>query len=294
MQLNAQGTSMQKEIKQYLPWLAIGGLGAIFFDAFVLERYFFKVRHYHIGDELGRRAFKMVLLTDLHLRNRLELKYKRLAERIRSLQPDIVLISGDAIDQDGRPEALDVFLSLLDTDIPRVAIPGNHEHKNEATIDEICRIYQKHQVDLLVNKTKTYAVRDTNLMITGLDDSIEGQENFCEAVEGVENAKHHIVLIHSPLQQEKLLRQLRKVNRSRKKEQKLNVSYLFAGHNHGGQVTFFGLFPILLPKGSGHYINGWYNDKKPYLYVSKGFGTSTIPFRFGARAEMTVLDYHYN
>ncbi|ELR68368.1 Putative phosphohydrolase [Fulvivirga imtechensis AK7] len=284
---------MKKEAKQYLRWLVAGALGVAFVDAFVLERYFFRVRRYHIGDQRARKVFKMVLITDLHLRHRLEIKYRRLAARIRALQPDILLISGDAIDQYGRPEVLDNFLSLLDTDIPRVAIPGNHEHKNEATLNDICRIYQKHQVDLLVNATKTYRVQDTSLTITGLDDSIEGQENFSEAIEGVDQVRYHIVLLHSPLQQESLLRQLRKVNRNRKKGEKLNVSYLFAGHNHGGQVTFFGLFPILLPKGAGNYVNGWYNDKKPYLYVSKGFGTSTVPFRFGARAEMTVLDYHY-
>lgn len=79
------------------------------------------------------------------------------------------------------------------------------------------------------------------------------------------------------------------MNQLRNDEEKLNLQYIFAGHNHGGQVRIFGFAPVM-PEKSGHYVNGWYNAKSPYLYVSKGFGTSTLPFRFGARAELTVFD----
>jgi predicted MPP superfamily phosphohydrolase len=47
----------------------------------------------------------------------------------------------------------------------------------------------------------------------------------------------------------------------------------------------------VLPKKSGNYINGWYNKEEPYLYVSNGFGTSEVPFRFGARPEITMFYY---
>ncbi len=82
------------------------------------------------------------------------------------------------------------------------------------------------------------------------------------------------------------------INASLPKDEQLNISYIFAGHNHGGQVTLFGLYAPVLPKKSGDYLKGWYNQEKPYLYLSKGFGTSTLPFRFGARAEITLFYYY--
>lgn len=284
-----------KGIKRNLPWIAAGAVGGILLlDAYVLEKYFFKIKNYDIGNLDGDKRFKIILLTDLHLRNHLVPKYRRLAARIISLKPDIIVISGDAIDQHGNVEGLDKFLSLLKVEVPKVAIPGNHEHKAAPKISTIKKTYQKHGVDLLVNESRGYQVNGTELMITGLDDSIEGEENLSHALENVKYEQHHIGLIHSPLQQESMIRQIQKINHDRKKEDQINISYLFAGHNHGGQITFFGLFPLLLPQGSGNYVNGWYNDQKPCLYVSKGFGTSKVPFRFGARAEMVVFDYYYS
>ncbi|GAB3179827.1 hypothetical protein [Telluribacter humicola] len=42
---------------------------------------------------------------------------------------------------------------------------------------------------------------------------------------------------------------------------------------------------------AGNYVKGWYNQQKPYLYVSKGFGTSTVLLRLGARAEIAMFEY---
>ena len=129
-------------------------------------------------------------------------------------------------------------------------------------------------------------------MITGLDDLLEGDADLFRALDGVKREPHHLALIHSPLQQERLRKDLHRINTDRSEADRINISYLFAGHNHGGQVTFFGLFAPILPPKAGDYVNGWYNDEKPFLYVSKGFGTSTVPFRFWARAEITLLHYY--
>ena len=43
------------------------------------------------------------------------------------------------------------------------------------------------------------------------------------------------------------------------------------------------------PKGSGKYLKGWYDKSNPKMYVSKGIGTSVIPIRLGARAEMVEI-----
>lgn len=276
-------------------WIAGAGVaaGLVLLDALVLEQYLFTVKQFDIGKKhSGSRPCRMVLLTDLHLGKHLAPKYIRLIKRIKKLNADIILLAGDAIDEDGDTRTLDDFFLRLPATIPKVAILGNHEYKNEASVDKLKAIYNKHHIDLLINDSKAYAIGSKRLMVTGLNDFIESTQNFSKAVEGVGKEAMHIALVHSPLQQEKLLAQIETANQSRPVDQKLNIEYIFAGHNHGGQVTFFGLFPLLLPVKSGDYVNGWYNDNKPYLYVSKGFGNSTVPFRFGARAEMVVFNYY--
>lgn len=276
-------------------WIGVTALaaGMVLLDALILEQYLFRIKQFDIGKKNSHsKPCRVILLTDLHLRHRLEAKYKRLIKRLHAIKPDIILFAGDAIDEHGDTQTLDNFFSLLPLTIPKAAIMGNHEYKNEVNIAELKAIYKRHHIDLLINDSKGYQIGSKRLMITGLNDFIESEQHFSKAVEGVGKENMHIALVHSPLQQEQLRRQITSVNSKRSEDNRLNIEYIFAGHNHGGQVTFFGLFPLLLPTKSGDYVSGWYNKSKPHLFVSKGFGNSTVPFRFGARAEMVLFNYY--
>ena len=278
-------------------WLWAAGMataaGLILLDALVLEHYLFKIKEYHIGvKDRNSRSLKILLLTDLHLKHKLSAKYKRLIDKIRTIAPDIILLAGDSLDENGKPEILDDFFRELPALTPKAAILGNHEYKNDASMRSIKDIFAQNKVDLLINKSKAYHFGEEKLMVTGLDDMVESDANFKKAVASVGHEKMHVGLIHTPLLQDKVEEQIPAINKKREKRDELNLSYLFAGHNHGGQVTAFGK-PLILPDKAGHYVKGWYNDKKPYLYVSKGFGNSTLPVRFAARAEAILFHYHY-
>jgi len=69
------------------------------------------------------------------------------------------------------------------------------------------------------------------------------------------------------------------------------VTAMLAGHTHGAQVAAFGYAPVR-PWGSGRYVAGWYRDAWPHLYVSRGIGTSVLPFRPGSPPEVAVFDWH--
>jgi predicted MPP superfamily phosphohydrolase len=83
---------------------------------------------------------------------------------------------------------------------------------------------------------------------------------------------------------------VKRLNEQRMADRQLRFQYIFSGHTHGEQVRFSNLIPFL-PRGSAGYVNGWYKREKPYIYISKGFSTSAIPLRFGARPRMTVFEY---
>lgn len=268
--------------------MAAGGL--LLVDAMFLEKYFFEVKHFTIGNKEGRKKIRLVLLTDLHIKKRLWPYYKRLAHAVNKLQPDIILFAGDMLDGDSRIAPVDTFLGLLRHNIPKVAILGNHDHKDAIEQSTLEATYRKHNCRLLVNETEELVLQGERIVVTGLDDFIEGESCVEEALRDVDREEYHFLLIHSPLQQESVLHHLAEMNKSRGEANAINIGYIFAGHNHGGQVRFFNLVPKL-PIMSGRYVNGWYNAKKPFLYLSKGFGTSTLPFRFGSRSELSVFDY---
>ena len=66
-------------------------------------------------------------------------------------------------------------------------------------------------------------------------------------------------------------------------------SLCLSGHTHGGQITFAGWAPFR-PVGSGHFVRGFYDVPGCRLYVSRGLGTSVLPFRWGSAPEIAVFD----
>ena len=272
--------------------LALGAAGLVLLDSLFLEKYFFEVKEFDIGNKSrSGKKLKILLLTDLHFRHNLFSYYRKLAEKVNQLQPDLLLITGDTLDSTGVVKPVDEFFSLLDQQIQKVAIPGNNDYKADRSLEHLKATYEKHQVNFLVNASRAYTVQGTRLMVTGLDDFIEGESHFERAVKDVGREDHHLLLVHSPLQQEKVKEKMAEINRERSAAFQLNIRYIFAGHTHGGQIRLPGYVPVL-PGMSGDYVNGWYNDSAPYLYVSKGFGASTIPLRFDARSEVTLFNYY--
>jgi len=259
--------------------------------ALILEHIFFAVQSTRIGKTLDCcEPLTMLFLTDLHFRNRLTLKYRKLVAKINQIHPDIILISGDSIDKSGKIEPLEKFLRLLDSQIPKVAILGNHEYQSEVNIQALEDAYEKCNVRLLINETITLSIKNNPLTITGVDDLLKGDADFDEAIKGVGYHPHHFVLIHTPKLQEEIRKKITQLNAERTDSDRLHIYAMFAGHNHGGQVKIGDFVPVL-PPDSGDYIEGWYNDSPPYLYVSRGFGTSRLPIRLGARSEITLFEY---
>ncbi|MDX5346595.1 MAG: metallophosphoesterase [Hymenobacteraceae bacterium] len=281
---------MKNKTKKWIASLLGFGAALVLLDSLFLEKYFFQVKSFNIGRGSGRKKGTFILLSDLHLKNSLLPHYYKLARKVNSLEPDLVFITGDVLDTSGKKSVLNRFLCLLNSDIPKVAIPGNHDHYAKASLQELTEVFACHNGTLLVNQSKVFCVQDVRVMVTGLDDFISGQSDLCKAVDAVGHEKHHILLIHSPLQQEQVKKELAAINSNRSASEQLNISYIFAGHNHGGQVRLPFYVPVLPPK-SGEYVQGWYNRQAPFLYVSRGFGTSTIPFRFDAPSELTVFNY---
>jgi hypothetical protein len=195
------------------------------------------------------------------------------------------------VDRWGTVLPLDRFLQLLPAGVPKAAILGNHDYKSGIDIPTFRRLYARHNGVLLVNESVTYAFGNTRLVVTGLDDARHGVPDLARAVGNLGSTDHHLVLIHRPVQQEDVRQQLPRINAGRSPDRQLHVGYLLAGHTHGGQITFFGYAPYL-PKLSGRYVKGWFNRHSPRLYVSRGFGTSLVPFRYGAPPEITLFHYY--
>lgn len=262
-------------------------------DALLLEHLFFQVKKFKIGNPAGTRYLRILHLSDLHFGSRLGLHHHKLIGRIKKLQPDVLFITGDMVDQNGKLEPLETFLRALDASLPKLGVPGNHDYVSKADVNAIRKVFDNCNGKLLVNETRSLLLANgEEITITGFDDLLQGAPDPKEALAGSTGKKHHFGLIHSPLHFDRITEYLNRRN-GQKPKNPVKINYFFAGHNHGGQITLGNYTPVL-PQKSGSYIEGWYSkEEAPYLYLSRGFGTSSLPIRFMAPAEVGVFDYYF-
>ena len=269
---------MTMSLKKILGVGALLTTGILLANAFWIERYFIRVKEYRINSaKKNVWDIKVVQLSDLHLRS-INRPLQQLAKMLNELQPDLILITGDTIDDAEYTSVLEDFLKLLDKNIEKAAVLGNGEYTGKVNLGLLESIYEGYNTRLLINETKRYLFRGQSISITGTDDFIKGKPDFEAAIKEYQESDYHIVLSHCPEYRDHISRHMDNVK----------VDLVLSGHTHGGQINIMGHIPTL-PDGSGSYLNGWYKEKFPHLYVSKGLGTSIFPVRFGARAEMAVF-----
>lgn len=268
----------------------LSGAGFISTDAFCYEKYFIEKNEFDIGDAGSVSSrIRIVHISDLHLKA-ISWYHDALVQEVNDLKADLLLFTGDTIETNKGLPLIDKLLPMFDHQVRKVAVPGNWEHSNRVDLKELNDIFGQNNGELLINKSETFTFKGKRLIITGVDDMINGNPDFEKAVQDVGGEKNHIILLHCPEYRDHIISEIKRLNRERPEDKQLNIDYIFSGHTHGGQVNLFGFTPFL-PRGVGNYIKGWYKEQLPNLYVSKGIGTSIFPIRLGARAELAVFNY---
>lgn len=276
--------------RNFLQMAAAAGLGLVGVDALVFEPSFIEYTEHTLGEDVSghfRTKATIIQISDLHLRD-LAWHHHDLAEKINAIKPEFLFFTGDIIDKGRNIPLLHEFLNLFNNDMIKIAILGNWERQAVRDMASFRNIYEDHCCDLLVNQSKVYDVRGSRVVVTGLDDLYGGLPDFSGALRNVSRERNHIVLAHCPQHRDFIINDIAAINSTAAEDKKITVDYIFSGHTHGGQVSLFGSIPFL-PRGSGRYVRGWYKDKRPHLYVSRGIGTSMFPIRLGARAEVPVF-----
>ncbi len=222
---------------------------------------------------------RIALLGDLHVGlftrpSRLEKIFGTTA----SLQPDLVLIAGDMIDDD--PYFVPKLLAgarPVAAATPILGVYGNHEMYGDPKA--VAERLRGSRIRLLVNEGFAHG----DLWIAGLSDyaasDVPGLENlkpdFDRALAGKPAASIPIALAHQP----KLIDEA-----SRRR-----IPVALCAHTHGGQLGIrplrWSLAGVFLP-----YHMGLYRIGASQLYVNTGTGYWLVPFRLGMTPEITLIE----
>lgn len=226
---------------------------------------------------------RLVLMSDLHVAGP-ETPPARLARvvgQVNALHPDLVLIAGDFVTEKRTATALygaDAAIAPLAALRPRIgtfAVLGNHDHWLDAKA--VRAALAKARVTVLGNR----AVGVGPLAIGGIDDDSTHHANVAGTVAALgQRGGYAILLSHSP---------------DIFPAVPASVPLVLAGHTHCGQIVLPIWGPIATASRYGtRFFCGVSQEGGKRLIVTAGIGTSILPFRLGAPADVWVIELRGN
>ncbi len=221
------------------------------------------------------RELRIVQLSDLHLQ-KLTGYFERVAALANGLAPDLLLLTGDYLEQARNLKGVRQFLDLLQARHGIYAVQGNWEYWARLEGENLRRQFARAGVELLINERVDLDIQDTPISILGLDYPSTA-DNLTALQQHIDERRVNLLLSHVPAFDHHALGSA--------------VDLILCGHTHGGQVRLPLLPPFYLPRFSGNFYSGLFRvgPAATPLYVSRGIGTSVLPVRFLCPPEITLL-----
>lgn len=235
----------------------------------------------------GLSGFTIAQLSDVHIGVYVGDAELAIAEELlRQTKPDLIVLTGDLLDNDARLALqLGRFARRL-TSLARygvVAVSGNHDYF--AGVGAMADALAAAGARTLRNESLVIGDAAAGFALLGVDDVWARREgggpDLARAVRSLPQLGGRVAPARD------LPRVLLCHNPSFFEEAAGQVALQISGHTHGGQVNL-GIRPAdyLLPGG---WVAGRYDSRGSQLYVNRGFGTVGPPARLGAPPEVTRI-----
>lgn len=270
--------SSEDSIKRYTALIVIAVVSLIVFLGNLNKRNI-EIRSLELTVPKGQcklSELNVVMASDIHLSPvDGEKLLTRIVDKMNSLNPDIVLLAGDIVDDKAEIlEARGIGKSFqkLKTRYGVYTINGNHEFINgvEASV-----LYAE-QLGFRTLRDD-YALIDSSFYVIGREDRVMPQftgkqrKSIKEIIRNINQDYPKILLDHTPVGLEEAERN--------------NIDIQLSGHTHHGQIWPANLITKMI------YELSWGYKKKgnTHYYVSSGAGTWGPPVRTGSRSEIVNL-----
>ncbi len=218
------------------------------------------------------KGLKIAHLTDFHMSGRIGREYfEAVVEHVNAWKPDLILLTGDLIEHTPQFEWIDATFGQLESRLGKFFILGNHDAKIDHE-EMRRRIKQAGLVDLGGIHTTVTTETGTSIILCGDERPwIQGEA----APLPYSQDSLILALIHSPDRFSWAVAN--------------EVQLVLAGHNHGGQVCFPVIGPLLCPSRHGvRYASGSFRRGRTAMHVSRGT-SSLFPIRFLCPPEIGLI-----
>ncbi len=283
------GTSKEKGVPRYYAGACALGITVAYLACGWFFAHHVSRTAYTLATEKDVGSLRIVQIADSHVGNTFSGEgFLTHVQAIQSEHPDIVVITGDYVDDDTSKEdmvAACEALGMLETTYGVYYAFGNHdkgyygsEYRGYSGDDLVAEL-KKNNVAVLQDET---VLLGDGFCLIGRQDRSESQQggrtSMEELVENLDAGTYSIVLDHQPHDYDA--------------QAAVGVDLVLSGHTHGGQ-----LFPF-------NHMGEWLGlDDKTYgleqrggtnFIVTSGISNWAIQFKTGCKAEYVVIDVKGN
>ncbi|MBS0660160.1 MAG: metallophosphoesterase [Verrucomicrobia bacterium] len=223
-------------------------------------------------------GLRVAFLTDLHVGPVADTYLQHVFARVRSMQPDLVVYTGDFVDQARYVEHAAVLFERAPLGrLGTFGVLGNHDYgvrwRDHHAAANLCQRLAERGICILRNEV----VQLGGLQIAGLDDLWARRCDPRRTFAQLDPVLPSLALVHNP----------DAVDRPGWERFR---GWILAGHTHGGQCRSPFLPPPLLPVQNRRYSSGEIGlDGGRRLYISRGVGYA-LRLRFNTRPEVTWFE----
>lgn len=228
----------------------------------------------HIAKKAGgMQNLNVVMMSDIHLGTLIgNGQLENIINKVDALNPDIILLAGDVLDEDLEPvlrNNIGETLSRLKAPLGVYAVMGNHEYIGGA--EAAAEYLSNHGIQII--RDSVVKINDA-FYIIGREDRdkkrFSGQERVSleSLMQQVDDDYPLILMDHQPWYPEKAA--------------ELGVDLQLSGHTHHGQ-----LWPLNYITSAIYTVSrGYAKMGQTHIFVSNGVGTWGPPVRVGNRPEI--------
>jgi predicted MPP superfamily phosphohydrolase len=229
-------------------------------------------------------GLKIVQISDFHFEEYTEAVFlEAVVRKVNALAPDLVVLNGDFVSSNPLPRRFNIrlgyhcaeILSRIECPL-RYAVMGNHDVLVSA--HAVTDALATHSIPLLANRSVPIEREGKRLWLAGTEDALEQHPDLATALPAARNQQQEplILLAHEPDFADYVVGH--------------QIDLVLSGHTHGGQIRPPFLPPLFLPDLGRRYIQGLFRlGDGMQLYVNRGIGAVTLPFRFRCPPEITVI-----
>ncbi len=233
------------------------------------------------GVTLNKKPLKIALFSDSHVGTMFDgKKFQKICKDIMKNNPDMVVISGDYVDDDTtRQDMIDATKALgeMKPKLGKYMAFGNHDgayfNYRDFSTDDLRKELKKNNVTLL--EDETIMPFGGFFMVGRKDKGNKNRKPISELMKDVDTNKYYtIVLDHQPNDFDA--------------EAKTKADLVLCGHTHGGQLIPLGWMTDIFHTNDCRY--GEVKRGNTTFFTSSGIAGWGLPFKTGAKSEYVIIN----